>query len=46
MRLLIDANMPRATGDTLRRMGHDAADVREIGLGSAPDEAIAEYAIL
>ena len=44
MRFLIDADLPRATGESLRRAGHDAFDVRDIGLGDAKDSAIAAYA--
>ncbi len=44
MRFLIDADLPRATGDSLRKAGHDAFDVRDIGLGDAKDYDIAAYA--
>ncbi|MCY4390206.1 MAG: DUF5615 family PIN-like protein [Desulfurellaceae bacterium] len=44
MRFLIDADLPRATGESLRRAGHDAFDVRDIGLGDAKDSKIAAYA--
>ena len=44
MRFLIDADLPRATGEALRRAGHDAFDVRDIGLGDAKDHEIAVYA--
>ena len=44
MRFLIDADLPRATGAALRRAGHTAFDVRDIGLGDAPDPVIAAYA--
>ena len=44
MRFLIDADLPRATGESLRRAGHDAFDVRDIGLGDAKDSEIAAYA--
>ena len=44
MRFLIDADLPRATGESLRRAGHDAFDVRDIGLGDAKDSDIAAYA--
>ncbi len=44
MRFLIDADLPRATGEHLRRTGHDAFDVRDSGLGDAKDHEIAAYA--
>jgi predicted nuclease of predicted toxin-antitoxin system len=44
MRFLIDANMPRSTGGSIGAWGHEAIDVRDIGLGGAEDKAIAEYA--
>ena len=44
MRFLVDASMPRSTAPLLCRYGHPAEDVRDIGLGSAPDVQIAAYA--
>ena len=44
MRFLIDADLPRPTAPLVRRLGHEAQDVRDIGLGAAPDEEIAAYA--
>ena len=44
MRFLIDANMPRSTAELLRRYGHEALDVREIGMSGAADSQIAAYA--
>lgn len=44
MRFLVDADLPRSTADLLRRYGHIAVDVRDVGLGSAPDGRIADYA--
>jgi predicted nuclease of predicted toxin-antitoxin system len=41
---LIDASLPRATGDAIRAHGHQATDVRDIGLGTASDEDIADHA--
>jgi len=41
---LIDASMPRSTAPWIRSRGHDATDVRDIGLGSAADQVIAAYA--
>ncbi len=36
--------MPRSTAGLLERYGHEAVDVREIGMGGAPDSEIAAYA--
>ncbi len=44
MHFLIDASMPRGTAPLIRSRGHDATDVRDIGLRAAPDQAIAAYA--
>jgi hypothetical protein len=44
MRFLIDADLPRPTADLVRRFGHEATDVRDIGLGALPDRHIAAYA--
>lgn len=44
MRFLIDEDLPRSTGDLLRRYGHEAIDVRDIGLRGAKDSEIAAYA--
>ena len=44
MRFLIDADLPRPTADLIRTFGHEATDVRNIGLGRAPDARIAAYA--
>jgi predicted nuclease of predicted toxin-antitoxin system len=41
---LIDASMPRSTAPLVRSRGHDATDVRDIGLGSAPDQDIGAHA--
>ncbi len=32
MRLLLDADLPRSAGDTVRRHGREATDVRDVGL--------------
>ncbi len=44
MRFLIDADLPRPTANLVQSLGHEALDVRDIGLGAAPDEKIAAYA--
>ncbi len=36
--------MPRSATAAVRRSGHDASDVRDIGMGSAADTEIARYA--
>jgi predicted nuclease of predicted toxin-antitoxin system len=41
---LIDASMPRSTAPLIQSRGHDAIDVRDIGLGTAKDEDIAAHA--
>src|SRR6516165_9126750 len=41
---LIDASLPRATAGVIRANGHQATDVRDIGLGAAADIDIALYA--
>ncbi len=44
MRFLVDANLPRRTAQAIRTIGFAAQDVREIGLGAASDDKIAECA--
>lgn len=44
MRFLVDEDLPRSTGDLLRRYGHEAVDVRDVGLRGAKDSQIASYA--
>ena len=44
MRFLIDEDLPRAMGVLLQRYGHEAIDVRDIGLRGAKDSQIASYA--
>ena len=44
MHFLIDANLPRSVGEVLRSYGHDAVDVRDIGMRHASDATIAEQA--
>src|SRR5260221_3388728 len=44
MHFLVDASLPGPTGDVIRHAGHDATDVRDIGLGSADDSIIAALA--
>jgi len=44
MRFLLDANMPRSAVVAIQRLGHEAVDVRDVGLGGASDAQIAAYA--
>ena len=44
MQFLIDEDLPRSIDDLLRRYGHKAIDVRDIGLRGAKDSQIASYA--
>ncbi len=44
MRFLIDADLPRPTGDLVRSLGHEGTDVRDVGLGASPDDHVAAYA--
>lgn len=44
MHFLIDASMPRSTAPLVQSRGHQATDVRDIGLGCAPDQDIAAHA--
>ncbi len=44
MRFLLDANMPRSAVESVRRLGHEGLDVRDIGLGGADDKQIAAHA--
>jgi len=41
---LIDADCPRVLATLLREAGHNAEHVRDIGMGTAADEAIRAYA--
>jgi predicted nuclease of predicted toxin-antitoxin system len=44
MHFLVDASMPRGTAPLIQSRGHQATDVRDIGLGGAPDPDIAAHA--
>ncbi len=44
MRFLVDANMPLSVAPRIRAFGHEATDVREIGIGAADDSVIARHA--
>jgi predicted nuclease of predicted toxin-antitoxin system len=44
VRFLIDADLPYSLEGLLVAHGHVALHVRDVGLGGAPDEVIAEFA--
>lgn len=44
MRFLVDADLPRAVTRVIQSFGHEAVDVRDIGLRHAKDPEIASYA--
>jgi len=44
VRFLIDADLPRSTKPLLEKYGHEAIDVRDIGLRYAKDPVIARQA--
>jgi predicted nuclease of predicted toxin-antitoxin system len=44
VRFLVDASLPRSAAGAIRALGHEAIDVRDIGLGGATDETIADHA--
>lgn len=44
IQFLVDADLPRSVARTLRHLGYTTDDVRDLGLGSATDEAILRYA--
>lgn len=44
MHFLIDASLPRAVTALIHTSGHQATDVRDIGLGAAEDQVIAVHA--
>lgn len=43
-RFLVDEDMPRSTAVTLRTTGHDATDVRDVGLRGHSDADVFAYA--
>jgi len=45
MHFLIDASLPRLCRSVLHQAGHEATDVRDIGLTTAADPVIAAYAV-
>jgi predicted nuclease of predicted toxin-antitoxin system len=45
LKFLLDADTPRSSIDVIRNMGFDVEDVRNIGMRSAKDREIIEYAL-
>ena len=45
IKFLLDADMPRSSAEVVRNMEFDVEDVRDIGMGSAKDREIIEYAL-
>lgn len=44
MRFLVDASLPRSAAAVLLELGHEAVDVRDVGLRAATDDVIADHA--
>lgn len=44
MKFLVDEDLPRSVASLIRELGHDAEDVRDMGLRGAPDSQIAAHA--
>jgi predicted nuclease of predicted toxin-antitoxin system len=44
LRFLVDADLPRDCVDVIRERGWEAAHVADVGLATAKDEQIADYA--
>ncbi len=44
MKFLVDADLPRSTAQTIKSLGLEAIDVRDLGLSYAEDYKILEYA--
>lgn len=45
LRFIVDADMPRSSAEVIRSTGYDVEDVRDIGMRSAKDGEIIEYAL-
>ena len=45
MRFLVDADLPRTLVPLFASFGHEAIDVRNIGMLASPDDVIAQYAV-
>jgi predicted nuclease of predicted toxin-antitoxin system len=46
MIFLIDEDLPRSLGDVVRALGHEAKDIRDLGLRGSSDAQIAVFAKL
>jgi predicted nuclease of predicted toxin-antitoxin system len=44
MHFFVDASLPRSVKPAIEALGHTATDVRDVGMGSAPDSDIAARA--
>jgi predicted nuclease of predicted toxin-antitoxin system len=44
MKFLVDEDLPRSVVPLLRQFGHQAEDVRDVGLRGATDEKVARHA--
>jgi predicted nuclease of predicted toxin-antitoxin system len=44
MKFLVDEDLPRSVATLIQELGHDAEDVRDVGLRGASDSGIAAYA--
>jgi len=45
LKFILDADMPRSSAEVIRNLGFDVDDVRDIGMRSAKDREIIEYAL-
>lgn len=45
LKFLLDADMPRSSAGVIRSIGYEVEDVRDIGLRTAKDKEIIEYAL-
>jgi predicted nuclease of predicted toxin-antitoxin system len=45
LRFIIDADLPRSVAGVIEQYGHEAVDVRDIGMSSSSDEDIAAFAL-
>lgn len=44
MRFLVDEDLPLSICDSLRQFGHEACDIRNLGMRGAKDWQVADYA--
>lgn len=45
LKFLLDADMPRSSAEVIQSIGFEVEDVRDIGMKSAKDKEIIEYAL-